>query len=66
MSDTAVKPVSWVGSSYKDFRALPDSVQDVMGYALYQAQIGDKHRNAKLKSPHPVVTLTALNSCNFT
>lgn len=47
MSDTAVKPVSWIGSSYKDFRALPDSVQDVMGFALYQAQIGEKHRTAK-------------------
>jgi phage-related protein len=47
MSDTTVKPVSWIGSSYKDFRAFPDPVQDVMGYALYQAQIGKKHDNAK-------------------
>ena len=41
------KPVSWIGSSYKDFRAFPDGVQDVMGYALYQAQVGAKHGNAK-------------------
>lgn len=47
MSNTAVKPVSWIGSSYKDFRAFPDFVQDEMGFALYQAQIGEKHRNAK-------------------
>jgi len=42
-----VKPVSWIGSSYKDFRAFPDAVQDAMGYALYQAQIGLKHSSAK-------------------
>ena len=47
MSDATIKPVSWVGSSYKDFREFPDPVQDAMGYALYQAQIGLKHRSAK-------------------
>ena len=47
MPDTAVKPVCWIGSSYRDFRAFPDFVQDEMGFALYQAQIGEKHRNAK-------------------
>jgi phage-related protein len=47
MSDTTVKPVSWIGSSYKDFREFPDRVQDAMGYALYQAQIGLKHGSAK-------------------
>ena len=47
MSGATVKPVSWVGSSYKDFRKFPDPVQDAMGYALYQAQIGLKHGNAK-------------------
>src|SRR3954451_2554803 len=47
MDDKAVKPVAWVGSSYKDFRAFPDSVQDAMGYALYWAQTGDLHHSAK-------------------
>ena len=47
MPDAKVKPVSWIGSSYKDFRAFPDPVQDAMGYALYQAQVGLKHGNAK-------------------
>ena len=47
MFDTMVKPVSWIGSSYKDFLAFPDPVQDAMGYALYQAQIGAKHGSAK-------------------
>lgn len=47
MSGATVKPVSWIGSSYKDFRAFPDPVQDAMGYALYQAQVGKKHVKAK-------------------
>lgn len=42
-----MKPVLWVGSSYKDFRSFPDVVQDMMGFALYQAQIGRKHGSAK-------------------
>jgi phage-related protein len=47
MADNPIKPVSWIASSYKDFRAFPDPVQDAMGFALYQAQIGEKHANAK-------------------
>lgn len=47
MDDKVVKPVAWVGSSYKDFRAFPDPVQDAMGYALYWAQTGDLHESAK-------------------
>jgi phage-related protein len=42
-----MKPVEWVGSSYKDFCDFPDQVQDVMGFALYQAQLGGKHISAK-------------------
>jgi len=47
MSGTTVKPVYWIGSSYKDFRSFPDPVQDAMGYALHQAQLGQKHGTAK-------------------
>ncbi len=47
MSGATIKPVSWIGSSYKDFREFPDPVQDSMGYALYQAQIGRKHGSVK-------------------
>lgn len=47
MAPNDIKPVEWVGSSYKDFRSFPDVVQDVMGFALYQAQIGRIHDNAK-------------------
>lgn len=47
MAEDPIKPVSWIGSSYKDFRSFPDPVQDTMGYALYRAQIGAKHESAK-------------------
>lgn len=47
MADEPIKPVSWIGASYKDFRAFPDPVQDTMGYALFRAQIGAKHESAK-------------------
>lgn len=42
-----LKPVIWMGSSRKDLRALPALVQDYVGYALYVAQRGGKHRDAK-------------------
>jgi phage-related protein len=42
-----LKPVIWVGSSRRDYRAMPPDVQSRMGYALYVAQRGDKHRSAK-------------------
>jgi phage-related protein len=45
--ETSFKPVVWIGSSLKDLREFPDPVQDHMGYALYVAQQGGKHRDAK-------------------
>lgn len=42
-----LKPLVWMASSRDDLRALPDAVQDHMGYAPYQAQIGFKHRDAR-------------------
>lgn len=42
-----LRPVIWVGSSRKDLREFPDPVQDYMGYALYIAQRGGKHRDTK-------------------
>ncbi len=42
-----LKPVYWVGSSKRDLQALPETVVDVFGYALYLAQIGKKHEQAK-------------------
>jgi phage-related protein len=42
-----IKPVAWVGSSKHDLSAFPAAVQDVVGYALYLAQLGGKHPDAK-------------------
>ena len=47
VDEPPLKPVIWMGSSRKDLRALPDPVQDYIGYALYVAQRGGKHRDAK-------------------
>lgn len=41
------KPLEWIASSKKDLMALPDEVVDVFGYALYLAQSGAKHAQAK-------------------
>jgi phage-related protein len=43
---STLKALRWVGSAKKDLAAMPDDVQDVFGYALYLAQLGDKHRQA--------------------
>jgi len=43
----SIKPVIWLGSSREDLREFPDPVRDHIGYALYVAQLGGKHRDAK-------------------
>ena len=48
MKDEPIRPVAWVGSSKKDFRVFPGDVQDAMGFALYQAQIGSWHAAMKV------------------
>jgi phage-related protein len=47
MEDGPARPLEWVGSSRDDLRGFPDDVQDHIGFALYQAQLGSKHRDAK-------------------
>jgi phage-related protein len=42
-----MKPPHWIGSSRRDLLAMPDPVQAEFGYALYEAQMGGKHGNAK-------------------
>ena len=48
--EPSLKPMVWVGSSRKDLRAFPEPVQDHMGYALYVAQRGGRHRDTKTLS----------------
>jgi phage-related protein len=47
MNEENSKPVIWIGSSYDDWLDFPDDVQDVMGYALHLAQIGEKANSVK-------------------
>ena len=37
------RPLIWRGSSKVDFTAFPPSVQREMGYALFLAQMGERH-----------------------
>jgi len=41
------KPLVWVGSTKEDLKEFPEEVRQVMGYALYLAQVGGKHPDAK-------------------
>jgi phage-related protein len=42
-----IRPVAWIGSSKADLSAFPEEVKDSIGFALYMAQQGGKHHNAK-------------------
>ena len=42
-----MKQLIWIGSSLKDLKKFPTLIHHAMGYALYQAQIGQKHKHAK-------------------
>ena len=43
----SLKPLYWVGSSKRDLLSLPRPVVDLFGFALYLAQDGRKHEQAK-------------------
>jgi len=47
MSDIRPKALNWVGSSYRDYKRFPEPVQEEMGFALYRAQVGERHPIAK-------------------
>jgi phage-related protein len=49
-ADSPLKAVIWVGTSLKNLREFPAPVQDHVGYALYIAQRGGKHQDAKVLS----------------
>jgi len=42
-----ITPVIWIGRAKRDLRAFPDEVKDSVGFALYVAQQGGKHPDAK-------------------
>jgi len=41
------RPLLWIGSSLKDLTAFPAEVKQDIGYALHQAQLGEKSPCAK-------------------
>lgn len=43
----SLKPLHWVGRSKRDLLSLPGPVVDLFGFALYLAQDGKKHEQAK-------------------
>jgi phage-related protein len=42
-----IKPVVWIGTSKADLSTFPEEVKDSVGFALYVAQQGGKHHDAK-------------------
>lgn len=44
---TARRPVEFVASAERDLAAMPDEVKSVFGYAIFQAELGEKHPDAK-------------------
>ena len=47
MGVTQLEPIVWMGDSLDEVRRFPETVRQEVGFALYQAQLGDKHINAK-------------------
>ena len=47
MNGVMPKPVEWLGSSKADLKRFLDLVRRRMGFAIYQAQTGVQHRDAK-------------------
>ena len=48
MRDWALKKkLYWIGNSLENTRRFPEAVKQVVGYALYLAQEGDRHNDAK-------------------
>lgn len=43
----APKPLVWIGNSLEAVKGFPQAVRSEVGFALYQAQTGGKHVNAK-------------------
>jgi len=42
-----IRPLIWIGSSREDLKTFPEEVRLLMGYALYLAQTGGKHPDAR-------------------
>ena len=59
------KPVFWVASSRKDLKKFPKSARQTVGQALFDAQTGGKHPDAKpLKGFHGAGVLEVVEDDN--
>ncbi len=47
VASTRVKPVVWIGSAKEDLVEFPEEVVRAVGFALYEAQKGNRHPHAK-------------------
>jgi len=48
MTDSVnIKPLVWIGNARRELASFPEDVKDAIGYALYIAQGGGKHVDAK-------------------
>ena len=47
MADRHTKSFKWVGTSYKDLKAMPEPVRHEIGYVLWRAQEGKPHHKTK-------------------
>ena len=45
--ESALKPVRWMGSSWRDLKAFPRPVQRDVGQALYAAQCGEEYPSVR-------------------
>ena len=45
--DENLKPLAWIGSSYNELLDFPQAVRRTVGFALYRAQLGQKHESTK-------------------
>ena len=59
------KPVFWIASSRKDLRRFPKGVRQTFGQALFDAQTGGKHADAKpLKGFHGAGVLEVIEDAD--
>ena len=47
MATTALRELIFVASSRDDLKAFPEDAEDQAGFALYKAQLGERHASAK-------------------
>ncbi|HEY4147133.1 type II toxin-antitoxin system RelE/ParE family toxin [Pinirhizobacter sp.] len=43
-----MRKLVWLGTADKDLKAMPERVRSTFGYALYEAQLGNRHNKAKV------------------